>query len=101
MLNGYQRMFDQSFSKSKDISDLLKFLPGIVVQKHLSMQGMAELYRVKMDLLERLIESTMEPLNESATAKYMLVNYLSELLQDRGRSQLCYCDPILHHVAIC
>ena len=102
IFNGYQRMLDQSFSKSKDLGDLLRFLPGIVVQKRLSMQGMAELYRVEMDLLERSIESTIEPLNDvSSPAKYMLDDYLSEFLQDRGRSQLCYCDPILHHVSIC
>ena len=59
-----RKMFDHSlaFSKSKDLGDILCFLPGVVVQKHMSMQGMADLCRIKPDLLERLIKSTIEPL---------------------------------------
>ena len=100
-------MLDQSLSKSKDfgdITDMLKFLPGVVVQKDLSMQGMAELYRVEPDLLERLIKSTIEPLTPSLISpyhRYKLDDYLSGFLQDRNRSQLYYCDPILQHTFIC
>jgi hypothetical protein len=53
----YRKMFDQSLSKSKDLGDMLRFLPGVVVQKQMSMQGiMADLYRIEPDLLERLIK---------------------------------------------
>ena len=47
LLDGYRKMFDQSFSKSKDLGDVLRFLPGVVVQKQMSMRGMADLYRIK------------------------------------------------------
>ena len=107
LFDGYRNMFDQSFSKSKDLGDMLRFLSGVVVQKHVSMQGMADLYRTKPDLLERLIKSTVEPLRPSyacapqAHPRYTLDGYLSGFLQDRNRSQLYYCDPILQHISIC
>ena len=103
MLDGYRKMFDQSFSKSKDLGDMLRLLPGVVVQKEMSMQGMTELYEIKLDLLEHLIKSTIEPLRLRSlfTPRYTLDDYLSGFLQDRDRSQLCYCDPILQHVSIC
>ena len=71
-------MFWQSFSKSKDLGDMLtgRFLPGVVVQNHwhLSVQGMADLYRVKPVLLERLIKSTIKPLGpQSEHSQYELV----------------------------
>ena len=93
-------MFDQSLSKSKDLGVMLRVLPDIVVQKRMSMQGMAVLYRIKPDLLERLIKFTVEPLKPSPS-RYILDNYLSCFLQDRDRSQLYYCDPMLQHVSIC
>jgi hypothetical protein len=100
LLDGYRKMFDQSFSKSRELGDMLKFLPGIVVQKHMSMQGMADLYRIKPDLLERLIKFTIEPL-KPPPSHYILDDYLSGLLQDGDRSQLYYCDPLLQHIFIC
>ena len=101
LFDGYQKMIDQSFSKSKDLGDMLKFLPGVVVQKHLSMQGMADLYRIKPDLLERLIKSTIKPLKQSPYFRYILDDYLLGFLQDRDRSQLYYCDPMLQHISFC
>ena len=98
-------MFDRSFSKSKDLGDMLRLLPGVVVQNYMSMQGMADLYRIKPDILERLIESTIEPLRPLAPdfphSLYTLDGYLSGFLQDRDRSQIYYCDPILQHNFIC
>jgi hypothetical protein len=102
-------MFDQSFSNSKDLGDMLRFLPGVVVQKELSMQGMADLYRIKPDLLERLIKSTiLRPRHASiyypgreARDVLVLDDYLSGFLQDRDRSQVYYCDPMLQHISIC
>ena len=67
MFDGYRKMFGQSFSKSKDLSDMLRFLPGVIVQNDLSLQGMADLYRIEPDLLERLTKSTIEPLRPSYT----------------------------------
>ena len=91
-------MLDQSLSKSKDLSDMLRFLPGVVVQNPISMKGMANLYRIKPDLLDRLVK----PLKLSAFSHtYTLDGYTSGFLQDRDRSQLCYCDPILQHISIC
>jgi hypothetical protein len=60
-------MIDQAFSKSKDLEDLLRYLPGVVVQKDMSKQGMADLYRIKPDLLEskRLIKFAIESLKLS------------------------------------
>ena len=55
-----------------------------------------ELY---LDLLEHL-ESTIDPLGPSYSV-YILNDYLSDFLQDRDRSQLYYCDPLLQHVSIC
>ena len=108
MFDGYRKMFDQSFStsKSKDLGEMLKFLPGVVMQKHLSMQGMADLYRIKPDLLKRLIKSIIEPLRSSDLpdapySPYILDDYLSGFLQDPDRSQLYYCDPMLQHIFIC
>ena len=101
LFNGYRKMFDQLFLKSKDLGDMLKFLPGVVVQNHsMSMQGMADLYRINPDLLERLVKFTIEPL-KPFPSRYMLDDYLSGLLQDRDRSQLNYCDPTLQHISIC
>jgi hypothetical protein len=101
LLDGYCKMFDQSLFKSKDLGDMLRFLPGIVVQNRMSMQEMADFYRIKPDLLKRLIKSTIEPLKTSYTARYVLDDYLSGFLQDRDRSQLYYCDPMLQHISIC
>ena len=98
-------MIDQSFSNSKDLGDMLRFLPGVVVQKNLSMQGMADLYRVTPDYLERLIKSIEllrpRPSPHDLYPCYMLDDYLFGLLQDRDRSQLYYCDPELQHISIC
>ena len=96
-------MFDQSLSKSNDLDDMLIFLPGVVVQKRMSMQGMADLYCITPDLLERLIKSTIEPLRPShhPDPRYELDGYLSVFLQDQDRSQLKYTDPIIQHVSIC
>ena len=101
LIDGYRKMFDQSISKSKDLGDMLRFLSGVVVQKELSMQGMADLYRIKPDLLESLIKSSIEPLRSTSSSCYILDDYLSGFLQDRNRSQLHYCDPMLQHIFIC
>ena len=101
-LDAYRKMSDQSFSKSKDLGDMLRLLPGVVVQKELSKRGMAHLYRIKPDLLDRFIKSTtFEPLEQISHSNYMLDDYLSGFLQDRDRSQLYYCDPMLQHISIC
>ena len=65
------------------------------------MQGMAQLYRIKPDLLERLIKSTLEPLELSSDSCYILDDYLSCFLLDRDRSQHYYCDSMLQHISIC
>ena len=104
LFDGYRKMFDQSFSKSKNLGEMLRLLPGVVVQKHLSLQGMADLYRIKPDFLERLITSTIEPLRSSShipSPRYILDGHLSGFLRDRDRSQLYYCDPMLQHISIC
>jgi hypothetical protein len=63
LIDGCQRMLDQSlilaFSKPRGIRDLLRFLPGILVQEGLTMQGMADLYGVNIDVLEPLIASNV------------------------------------------
>jgi hypothetical protein len=96
-----------SFSK---LGDTLRFLPpGVVVQKPMSKQGMADLYRINPDLLECLIKSTtIEPLRPAylsltidSNPWYSLNNYLSGFLQDPDRSQLYYCYPMLQHISIC
>ena len=101
LFDGCRKMIDQSFSKSKDLGDMLRFLPGVVVQRNLSMQGMADLYRIKPDFLERLIKSSIEPLSPDLFYGYVLDDYLSGFLQDRDRSQIHYCDPVLQHISIC
>ena len=81
---------------------MLRILPGVVVQDSLNMQGMADLYRVKPDLLERFVKSTIEPLKAShPSSRYVLDGYLSRFLQDRDRSQLYFCDTMLQHIYIC
>ena len=100
-------MFDQSLSKSKDLGDMLRFLPGVVVQKPMmSMQGMADLYRIKPDLLGYFIKffKTLRlEFSESNSTSYFLRlgDYLFGFLQDRDRSQHYYCDPMLQHISIC
>ena len=97
----FRSMFDQSFSKSNDLGVMLKFLPGVVVQIYMSVQGMADLYRIKPDLLERLIKSSIQPLKSSSPySGYILNDYLSDFLMDRDRSKLNYCDPMLQDVYI-
>ena len=93
-------MFDQSLLKSKDFGDLLRILPaGVVVQNEISMEAMADLYRIKPELLDRLVKSPIEPLKKTRSGNYILDEYLSGFLQDRNRSQLYYCDPILQHIS--
>ena len=97
-------MLDQSLSKSKDLGDILRFLPGVAVQKPMSMQGMADLYKIEPDLLERLVKSTIEPLRPHgvfSNPRYISDDYLSGFLQSRDRSQLYYCDPVRQHISIC
>ena len=62
LLDGYRKMFGQSFSKSKDLDDMPRFLPDVVAQKTMSMQGMDDSYRIKQDLLEQ--ESDAHPFAE-------------------------------------
>ena len=100
LFDGYRRMVDQLFYKSKDLGDMLRFLPGIGVQEKMNIQGMADLYRIKPDLLERFIKCAIEPYGKSADSRYRLDGYLSGFLQDRDRSQLYYCDPMLQHISI-
>ena len=102
LLDGYRKMFDQSLSKSKNLGDMLRFLPGVVVQDSIGMEAMADLYRIKPDLLDRLVKSPIKPLKMTITLShlYTLDEYLSGFLQDPDRSQLYYCDPILQHISI-
>ena len=99
VFDGYRKMIDQSFSKSKDLGDILRLLPGAVVQKRLTTAGMTVLYRIKADLLERLIRLAFEA--DVFPNEFMLIGYLSDFLQDRDRSQLYYCDLELQHISIC
>ena len=103
MLDGFRKMLDHSLSKSKDFGDILRLLPsGVVVQKErITLEAMADLYGIKLNLLGRLIKSPFEPLKKSSYDRYELDDYLSGFLQDRDRSQLYYCDPILQHIFIC
>ena len=108
LFDGYRKMLDRSISKSKDLGDMLRFLPGVVIQKHMSMQGMAHLYRSNPALLERLIKSTImieQPKASHAPYPcYILDVYLSGYLQKRkirNGSQFYYCDPMLQHISIC
>ena len=96
-VDAYRNVLDHSLSKSKNLSDMLRLLPDVVVQKQLSMQGIVELYRIKSDLLESLIKFTNEPLRPLRpfpSSSYILDDYLSGFLQDR--SHICYCwmEPI-------
>ena len=95
----YRKIFDLSLYKSKELGDMLRFLPGIVVQRQMSMQGIADLYRIKPDLLEQLKSSIIEPLKRSHSG-YILDDNLSGFLRDRNRSQLYYCDPMLQNISI-
>ena len=103
MFDQYRKIFDQSLSNSKDLGDMLRFLPGVVVQKGLSIQGMADLYKIKPYFLERLIKSIepLTPLRCAVYPRYLLDDYLSDFLQDRDRSQSYYCDPENQHISIC
>jgi hypothetical protein len=110
LIDGYQKMLDQSlifaFSKPGGIRGLLRSLPGILVQEGpgLTMQGMADLYGVNMDVLEPLIVSNIDLLSLSVHrqvgSRYRLTAYVGGFLQDRSRSQLCCCDPIFSFVEI-
>ena len=90
-------MIDQSLSKSKDLGDILRILPGVVVHRGLTLEAMVVLYKIKADFLERLTEPAFEKIG----SLYILNGYLSGLLQDRDRSQLYYCDPELQHISTC
>ena len=81
---------------------MLRFLPGVVVQEHMSIEGMADLYRIRPDLLERLIKNFFKPV-ELFPSHYILDDHLFAFLRDRDRSQLYYCDPtgMLQHISIC
>ena len=101
---GIERCLISHFLNPKIWGDILRYLPGVVVQKYMSKQGMADLYRINLDLLERHIISTIDPLRPLRAFpnfNYRLNTYLSGSLQDRDRSQLYYCDPMLQHISIC
>ena len=100
---GYQKMFDPSFSKFEDLGDTLRFPLSVVVRKPMNMHGICHLYKIEPDLLERLIKFTIEPLKPSLHSRYIfkLDDYLSSFLQDRDRSQLYHCDPKFQHISIC
>ena len=110
LCDGYQKILDHSLSEFQDLGDMLRFLPGVVVQNHMSMQGMIDLYGNKPDLLERLIKSNIminlhhdnrRQLSPGPSSRYKLDPYLSGLLQDRDCSRLYYRDPMLQHISIC
>ena len=104
MFDHYRKIFDQSLLNSKDLGDMLRFLPGVVVHKGLSMQGMADLYRIKPYFLERFIKpiELLRPSDIDIYPRgYMLNDPLSDFLQDRDRSQHYYCDLKLQHTSIC
>ena len=105
LFDGYRKMIDLSFSKSKDLGDVLRFLPGVVVQRYLSLQGMAELYRIEPDFVQHLKSIELLRLRPGTFGlrypDYVLDDYLTGFLQDRDRSQLYYCDPELQHISIC
>jgi hypothetical protein len=106
LFDRYRKIFDQSFYESNDLGDILRFLPGVVVQKKpLSVQGMTHLYRIKPDILERLIKSTVmidsEGAFSSSVSHYILDDYIRDFLLDRDRSQLYYSDLMLQHISIC
>ena len=98
-------MFDQSICKSKNVGDMLRFLPGVVVQNKMGPRGMAVLYRIKLDLSERIIKSTIKPLKSISPhdpySPYELGHYLSGFFRDRDRSQFYYRNPTLQHIYIC
>ena len=98
MFDGYRKMIDRSFSKS---SDILRFLPGVLVQKGLTMEGMAVLYKVEADFFERQIKIAFELTDDVDISDYMLEGRLSDLLQDRDCSLLYYRDHELLHIFIC
>ena len=105
LFDGYRKMFDHSLSKSKVLGDILRFLPGVVVQKHMCMEGMAELYRIEPDFVQHLKSIELLRLRPGTFGlrypDYVLDDYLTGFLQDRDRSQLYYCDPELQHISIC
>ena len=102
LLDGYRELLDQSFLKSKDLGVVLRSLPGVVVQKPMNMQGMADLYGIEPDSLGRLAAWPIEKASEiRGETCYVLDRYLSDFLQDRDRSQHYYCDPRLQHHSIC
>ena len=95
-------MLDQSFLKSKNLGVMLRSLPGVVVQKAMNMQEMADLYGIEPDSLGRsLLVWPIEIFEIRHEACYVLDGYLSDFLQDRDRSQHYYCDPMLQHLSIC
>ena len=103
LLDGYRKILDQSFLKSKDLGVMLRSLPGVVVQSAMNMQKMADLYGIEPDSLGRFlpawpIEKMFEIRGETY---YALDSYLSDFLRDRDRSQHYYCDPRLQHLSIC
>ena len=75
----------------EDLGDMLRLLPGVIVRKnHISMYGMADLDRIKLNLLERLLKSTIEALRPSATyfPSYFEMGKYAELSSE-GECDLC------------
>ena len=102
VLDGYRKMVDQTLSKSKDLGDMLRFLPGVVVQKKLSIKGMADLYGIEPNFLQRIKSiGLLRSSPQGPYHGYMLDDFLSRFLQERDRSQLYYCDSEIQHTSIC
>ena len=103
LLDGYREMLDQSFLKSKNLGVMLRSLPGVVVQKPMNMQEMADLYGIEPDSLGRFLPAW--PIKKMFEIRgetyYALDSYLSDFLWDRDRSQHYYCDPRLQPLSIC
>ena len=101
LLDAHRKMLDLSLSKWKDLGNILRLLPGIVVYNENGMQTVPDFYGIEPHLWDRIVKSPIEVLKMTPSGTYTLDEYLSGFLQDRDRSRLYYCDPIIQHISIC
>ncbi|KAF8162767.1 hypothetical protein B0H34DRAFT_692893 [Crassisporium funariophilum] len=104
----YRTILDEcyhaAFSASSDMDDLIKSLPGILVQRlEMPLQGIADVFAVDLHLAKDLLDRNRQFIGifKPAPGHFALNVLVSEYLRDASRCGMHYHDPLLHHIAIC
>ncbi|KAF8150920.1 hypothetical protein B0H34DRAFT_156525 [Crassisporium funariophilum] len=105
----YRTILDEcyhaAFSASSGMDDLIKSLPGILVQRvGMPLQGIADVFAVDPHLAKNLLDRNLQFISirhEPAPDHFVLNQLVSEYLEDASRCGMHYHDPLPYNIAIC